>query len=191
MGVTSDEQLLAAFRDGQSSALDRLLERYQDKMLQFVRWRTALPQVEAEDVAQEVFLQAFRSVETYSGRSRFRTWLYGVATHVCNHALRDRARNAAALENSASDIEVVPDGRMGALDILVARERRHAVRAAVWGLETNQRVVLLLRLWEKMSYAEMALVLEVPEGTVKSRVYHARLQLAKVINPMLEEKVES
>ncbi len=194
MGQVSDEQLLTAYRNGQTSALDRLLERYQDRVLQFVRWRTALSPQEAEDVAQDVFLQVFRSAENFAGRSRFRTWLYGVATHVCNHAIRTRARRRDAMAGNAEEMATaiaVPDTRSGILDSLVAEERRHAVRTAVMELDTNQRVVLLLRDWEDLSYSEIAEVLQIPEGTIKSRAYYARLQLAKVLRPVLEEKVES
>ncbi len=193
MEQVSDEQLLAAYRQGQVSALDRLLDRYQNRVLQFVRWRTGLSLAEAEDVAQDVFLQVFRSTESFAGRSRFRAWLYGVAANVCRHAMRARLRREGAMAGSAeaSCAMVVPDHRPDALDSLVARERQHEVRTAVLKLDAVHRVVLLLRDWDDLSYAEMAEVLQVPPGTVKSRVYHARLQLARHLKPVLEERVES
>ena len=78
-----------------------------------------------------------------------------------------------------------PDQRPGVLEQLQIHEREHSVRLAVQQLESKHQVALLLRDWEELSYLEMSDVLNVPVGTVKSRVHHARLQLAQILKPIL------
>jgi len=190
----SDEQLILDHCAGLSGAMDQLLVRYQDRVFQFVRWRTGAVRADAEDLAQDVFLEVFRSAGAFDGRSRFRTWLYAVAGHVCNKWLRSKARRqelgtvggaggAAAL--------AVADLRPNALDDLQRQERDQTVRQTVESLAGPQRVVLLLRDWEDLTYEEMSVVLEVPVGTVKSRVHHARLNLARRLAPVLGREVEA
>ena len=194
MAKITDERLIAAFGAGDAGAMDELLSRYQDRVFQFVLWKTGLARAEAEDLAQEVFLQVFRSIESFTGRSRFRTWLYAVAGHVCNRALRSRSRKQRfeAVDSASEKSDVVqeiPDDRPGVLDLLQAKERDLAVHAAVMELENKHRVALLLRDWEDLSYSEMAEVLKIPAGTVKSRVHNARLQLGRILSPIMEGEV--
>lgn len=195
MKNVSDEQLIAAYGAGDAGAMDRLLDRYQDRVFQFVLWRTGTSRIEAEDLAQEVFLQIFRAAGSFTGRSRFRTWLYSVASHVCYRSVRSRSRRrryevTEDYEGVTETVLLLPDDRLGALDILQKNEREQAVRRAVMQLESRQRVALLLRDWEELSYAEMADVLDIPQGTVKSRVHHARKQLGQILTPMMRGEAE-
>ena len=190
----SDEQLIIDYRAGHTGAMDRLLTRYQDRVFQFVLWRTRADRVEGEDLAQEVLLQVFRSAKSFDGRSRFRTWLYAVAGNVCSRWLRSRSRrppfeaNGNAQGESIDTLEM-PDGTPGAQEALERGERHQAVRSAVRQLEPQHQVVLLLRDWEELSYAEISTVLNIPQGTVKSRLHHARLRLGKLLSPATKGEV--
>lgn len=190
MNHVSDEKLIANHCAGQSGAIDLLLQRYQDRVFQFVLWKTGASTTDAEDLAQEVFLQVFRSAGSFHGKSQFRTWLYSVAGHVCHRWIRTRSRRrkheaeGCSSEQAIASLQVA-DKKKGLLEQMEIDERADAVRLAVQKLEPRHRVVLLLRDWEEMSYIEMADVLDIPVGTVKSRVHHARLQLAKILKPVL------
>ncbi len=185
----SDEDLLASHRTGQAGAMDQLLERYQDRTYQFVLWKTGTNRTEAEDIAQDIFLQVFCSAASFDGRSKFRTWFYSLAGHVCSNWVRtkSRSRHYVSEGNSPEEVAVVldfPDHRPNALEMIQGDERAQAVHLAVQNLDSQHRVVLLLLDWEELSYAEISKVLEIPEGTVKSRVHHARLKLARSLQSL-------
>ncbi len=179
----SDEDLLAEYNAGQTGAMDKILHRYQDRTRRYVIWKTGSSHAEAEDIAQDIFLQVFRSTVSFSGRSRFRTWFYSIAGHVCNKWMRSKSRRRRfiqernSLDGSTSAL-AIPDGRPCALELIENDEQAQAVRDAVQELGSQHRIVLLLLDWEELSYAEISEVLGIPVGTVKSRVHHARLKLA-------------
>lgn len=186
----SDEKLILQHRAGKSGAMDLLLQKYQDRIFQFVMWKTGATRNDAEDLAQDVFLQVFRSSETFQGKARFRTWLYSLASHVCHRWIRTKSRRrkyevAGGISQQAATIGEIADERPGVLEMIQTSERENAVRLAVQKLESKHRVVLLLRDWEELSYSEISEVLAVPLGTVKSRVHHGRLQLAQALKPLL------
>ena len=185
----SDEQLVAAYRRRHADAMEILLARYLDRVRQFVSWKADVRGAEADDLTQEVFLQVFRSIGRFDGRSRFRTWLYGVANNVCLRCIRTTIRRRKVLAASDGSDKVHnaaarPDDGPNALDRLQHEERARAVRTAVAELSPEHRQVLLLAEWEEMSYAEIAQVLTIPVGTVKSRVHHARLRLAGALTDL-------
>jgi len=193
MRSASDEELIGRFRSGKTEALDLLLRRYQDRVFQFVLWKTALSHAEAEDLTQDVFLQVVRSTDSFRGNSRFRTWLYAVAGNVCHRCIRTRSRrrkylaDGCTVQQEAASLEKA-DSKPDILEAMEIEERRASVRAAVSSLESNFQVVLLLRDWEELSYGEIAEVLDIAVGTVKSRVHNARLKLAETLVQSRQER---
>lgn len=180
----SDEELIDRFVHGESAAFAELLERYRDKVFQFACWTlgSGRDRSEAEDATQEVFLQLFRSARSFRHRSKFRTWLYSLARNVCRqHAAKLRRRPFTPWREDAEEDPVleIPDGQPGPLDQIEEEERHRLLRAAVEGLPPHHRGVLLLRDWEDLSYEEIAEVMQVPVGTVRSRLFHARAALAR------------
>jgi RNA polymerase sigma-70 factor (ECF subfamily) len=185
LAAASDEELVDRFVRGESAAFSELLERYRDKVYQFACWNLVSGpegRTEAEDATQEVFLQLFRSARSFRHRSKFRTWLYSLARNVCRqHAAKLRRRPFAPWREEAEDDPAldIPDGEPGPLAQIEEEERQRVLRAAVQGLPAHHRNVLLLRDWEDLSYEEIAEVLQVPVGTVRSRLFHARAALAR------------
>jgi RNA polymerase sigma-70 factor (ECF subfamily) len=174
----------AATRRGQA-AFAELFRRYRERVHRFVRWRmgeAALRPDEVEEITQEVFFQLYRSLAAYRGRSSFRTWLYGLAHNVCRHQRRRRGRRLRferPEDSVGSDSWTeVPDLAPGALDRLESGELRRRVHRRVSELAPIYRDVLVLRDWEDLSYAEIAEALEIPVGTVRSRLFQARARLA-------------
>jgi RNA polymerase sigma-70 factor, ECF subfamily len=154
-----------------------------------VRCRLGPSSLWAEDVAQDVFVEVHRSARTFQERSSFKTWLYAIAVNVCRDHLRrqgtpaDRqARDAEAVDSLAT----LPDESLDPLQRFEQDERSALVHAAIERLTPTLRIVLQLRDGEDMNYNEIAHVLAVPVGTVRSRLHNARAALAKELLGCLE-----
>ncbi len=124
----------------------------------------------AEELAQEAFARVFAKRKDYQPTGRFSTWLWRIAVNLCYDELRRRKRR---------DAEPAPDVS------LLDQERGELVRAALMKLPEAYRTVLVLRHYENMKFREIAAVLDVPEGTVKSRMAEALTQMARLLKPVL------
>lgn len=184
--AATDEALARELARGSAAAFEALLERYRDRVFQFVLWHLDSPPAAgrdlAEELTQEIFFQLYRSAASFRHRSGFRTWLYSLARNVCRHHRRKHRRELPAggceeAERAPAFTPSPPDP----LERLAHAEDQARVRQAVATLPPQQRVVLVLRDWEELSYAEIAQVLEVPLGTVRSRLHHGRSTLAKLL----------
>jgi RNA polymerase sigma-70 factor, ECF subfamily len=179
----SDERLLRAAAGGDAHAFEDLLARYRDRLLAVVRLRLGPRSLWVEDVAQEIFLQVHRGAPRFERRSTVRTWLFGVAINVCREHLR-RERRSMANGHDQPDEAVLAELPATSLDPLMCLERTERdalIREAMSTLGARHRLVLHLRETEDMTYAEMAEVLQVPIGTVRSRVHNARAALAQAL----------
>lgn len=176
----SDEALVARAGAGDTAAFERLVGRYRDRIYQFVLWQPGVDDTLADDITQEVFLQLYRATAQFRGRSRFRTWLYSLARNVCRNQLRRYRRLGCgrAAAEPESVLAGLADQRPGPLARCERSEAAERVARAVDELPEPFRSALLLREWEEMSYAEIAAVLGVPVGTVRSRLHKARARLA-------------
>ncbi len=189
--AATDEELVARFVAGESSAFEEILGRYRDRVYQLVRWYPGTDAQEAEEVAQEVFVQVYRSARRFRGRSKFRTWLFALTRNVCRHQLRLRSRASKRrirVDAEETDLRQLPDGGPGPLDQIELDERRELLRRAVERLDPLYRTVLMLRDWEELSYREIAEVLGIPLGTVRSRLHNARAALAAELKPCLRSR---
>jgi len=134
----------------------------------------------AEEIAQEAFLRAWQRLQTYKPQYSFRNWLYSIAAHLaCDHQ-----RQAQPLADADLDAEPAPGA--GPEDDLQARQRIEKVRQSVLALPPASRAVLVLREYEGLAYAEIASVLDIPLGTVMSRLNYARSQLRSALKQELE-----
>jgi RNA polymerase sigma-70 factor (ECF subfamily) len=137
---------------------------------------------EAEDVAQQTFFLAFQAWSRFEGKSKPDTWLFRIAVNVCRRHLMDRHRRRAAVPAPESDAR--PD------DAVLARERREAVSRAMELLAPDQRLVLTLFCVDGLSHSQIAEILECPEGTVWSRLYHAKKSLLEKLEAAEVNHVE-
>lgn len=177
----SDEALLRLYADGDDRAFARLLERYRAPVAHLVASSLGSG-LWTEDVVQDVFVQVHRSARTFEGRSSFKTWLYGIALNLCSdQRRRQRARPADRALDAADDdrLDTLPDLSLDPLQTLERDELRALVVAALERLGPGHRIVLQLRDGEDLSYEEIAHVLGVPVGTVRSRLHNARAALAR------------
>lgn len=179
MEQRTDEQLLAAYLDGDAGAFRTLIERHQDVLLRFLLRFTGSRQL-AEDVFQETFLQVHLSGDTFDTSRRFRPWLFTIAANKARDHMR-RAGRRSMLDLSAPlaggdgktyldlmEVDVdAPDARLDDM------ERDQLVQKALNELPDHLREILLMAYFQKLSYQAIADELEIPLGTVKSRLHAA------------------
>ncbi len=190
-----EEALVEQARAGDLAAFGRLASRYQDRVLNTC-WRICGRLEDAEDLAQETFLHALEAIGTFQGRSRFYTWLYRIAVNLAISHRRRRAR-AVRLSLHGSDGAFIGDqaaalvGRVssepqGPPAKLSARETERRLVQGLEELDDDHRAVVVLRDIEGLDYERIAEVLEVPIGTVKSRLHRARMELRRYLKPAME-----
>ena len=170
-----------------------LVETYQHKLFNTVLRMTG-NQDDALDIVQDVFLKAYRSLDKFRGRAKIYTWLYRIAVNTALSFRRSAAvqmsRSSVSLdedlrhEDSESRREVA-DERYEASSTLGNRETRQRVSEAIAGLEPELRTVVVLRDVEELNYEDIAEILEVPKGTVKSRLHRGRLALRDKLKEFL------
>jgi RNA polymerase sigma-70 factor (ECF subfamily) len=175
-----DAELVARARGGDRAAFDELVLRHEDRVFNMAL-RMLGNADDALDLAQEVFLSAYRALKGFESKALFSTWLYRVTVNRCRDEMRRRAtvkhtrpRPLGALRD-ADDPPEDPEARAASpVDAAVARESHGIVAAAVAALPDDAREALVLRDVEGLAYEEIAEILDVPVGTVRSRLHRAR-----------------
>jgi RNA polymerase sigma-70 factor (ECF subfamily) len=187
----SDEDLLAQFRRGRSETFGVLVRRYERELYGYLR-RYLGDSTLAEDVFQNTFLQLYKKLDQYEAGRPVRPWLYTIATHQAIDALRRNGRHqSVSLDQNR---EEMPNGEVHSLvDLLETRgpgpseraedeERRESIRASVDRLPDLFRQVVVLAYYQGLKYREIADILEIPVGTVKSRLHAALAKLQEAWN---------
>ena len=182
-----DAELLRRARGGEIEAFGQLVEQYQDYVFNVVYHLVGGDRGEAEDIAQEVFIRAYRHLDGFEGRARFSTWLYGIALN-CVRTLwrRRRRRGSVSMDSLRENDGGWPDPQAdqdGPEESALRNERVSAVRSAIAGLDDDLREVIVLRDIQGLAYEEIAGSLDVALGTVKSRIHRARAALKEVLGP--------
>jgi RNA polymerase sigma-70 factor (ECF subfamily) len=174
-----DLSLVRRVQAGERAAYDLLVLKYQHKVVKLVMRYVRNP-ADAEDVAQEAFIKAYRALPQFRGDSAFYTWLYRIAINTAKNALVSRERNLAAYEIDAHSHEEGADmsGRLKDPEtpegLALSEEIRDIVQAAIGALPEDLRTAIVLRELEGLSYEEIAATMQCPVGTVRSRIFRAR-----------------
>jgi RNA polymerase sigma-70 factor (ECF subfamily) len=190
-----DRELVDRARMGDAGAFEALVRRYQSWVFTLALRMVGEP-AEAEDMAQEIFLKAYRGLRGFKGASRFSTWLYSIASHHClNHvqALRRRpsaSRRGAEHQNASNNdppaaVDRLPDGAPRADALLEQADLARIVQAELARLTEDHRIILVLRDIQGLSYEEIAETLGLELGTVRSRLHRARLEMKTRLAPHL------
>jgi len=188
------ERLVA--RDEQ--AFTTLVRAYERRVFALV-FRMIGNRAEAEDLAQEVFVQVFKAIGSFRGDSKLSTWIYRIAVNLCkNRSKYLRVRHAGQEEEleAAQERAALGDGRGASLtrverpdEMAAGKQVERIVQQAILELEPSFRECLVLRDVEDLSYEEIGAITGLPEGTVKSRIHRARAQLKELVERALGEKI--
>jgi RNA polymerase sigma-70 factor (ECF subfamily) len=171
---TTDQELIAAVRDGSEAAFASLVDRYKDRLFRLLS-RYCRDQVECEDLAQDVFLKVFRKLDTFQGGSAFFTWLYRIAVNTAtDHLARASSRRLRLVEDGVLELGDRDHAADNPAAPLLARELAQVTRAILDRLPEKYRTILILREYEGLSYLEIRDVLQCNLGTVESRLFRAR-----------------
>ena len=190
MDARDEAELIRRLQQRDERAFVLCVRTYQDKVYGLI-YRMLGNHAEAQDVAQEVFVTVFKSIDSFRGESKLSTWLYRIAANHCKNRikyLRRRAHKATteldahaerALQSSPSS--TLGEGQAGPAEVLEGAQLEQIVQRAINKLDEEPRLLLVLRDVEEMSYEEIMQVTGLPEGTVKSRLHRARQALKEEI----------
>jgi len=191
--AASEAALIERCRRHDVVAFGKFVDLYQNRVFGFVK-RMVPTQEQAEDVTQEVFIRAFQSFGRFDARSSVRTWLFRIAHNLCIDRARkaDRTPTQVGLVDPDEGEETfdIADERWQPEQLAMDAELMDAVEEAIRSMSEKLRSVLLLHDREDMAYEEIAQMLEVPVGTVKSRIFLARAHLQNALKGYLERDGE-
>jgi RNA polymerase sigma-70 factor (ECF subfamily) len=175
----SDLSLVQRVQRGDKGAFDVLVLKYQHKVVKLVMRYVRNP-AEAEDIAQDAFIKAYRALPQFRGDSAFYTWLYRIAINTAKNAVVARDRNPVDfdLDMTNNDESYEMQGRLKDSEtpeaLVLTDEIRTTVNAAIANLPEDLRTAIVLRELEGLSYEEIAATMDCPVGTVRSRIFRAR-----------------
>jgi RNA polymerase sigma-70 factor, ECF subfamily len=187
----SDLSLVRRVQRGDKGAFDALVLKYQHKVVKLVMRYVRNP-AEAEDVAQEAFIKAYRALPQFRGDSAFYTWLYRIAINTAKNAVvsRDRSPVDFDLDAQNSDESYDMQGRLKDSEtpegLVLTDEIRSTVNAAIDALPEDLRTAIVLRELEGLSYEEIAAAMGCPVGTVRSRIFRAREAIDRRLREVFE-----
>ena len=187
----SDLSLVRRVQRGDKGAFDALVLKYQHKLVKLVMRYVRNP-AEAEDIAQEAFIKAYRALPQFRGDSAFYTWLYRIAINTAKNAVvsRDRSPIEYDLDRHNSDESYEMHGRMKDSEtpegLVLTDEIRSTVNAAIDSLPEDLRTAIVLRELEGLSYEEIAAAMDCPVGTVRSRIFRAREAIDRRLREVFE-----
>jgi len=182
--VSDDAQLIAETLAGHTAAFGKLVLEYQDRLYNTVV-HVAGNVEDARDIVQETFAQAFLKLDTFKGHSAFYTWIYRIALNLAAGHRRKR-KPMGSIEHNREQFGMDPvDNCNGPLDQLDQEDRCRQVRHAMAQLSEEHRTVLVLREIEGCDYETIAGILDLPIGTVRSRIHRARIELRDQLKEVL------
>lgn len=182
----TERALIARCKNGEVGAFDELFKRYEKRVFNCA-YHISGNYNDACDISQEAFIRVFNSIQTFRGDANFLTWIYRIVTNVyLDERKKSKAHRQTSLdefieleENSVS--RQIVDDRPVPAEIVETKERAAVVREAIASLPEYQRAIVTLYHVDNLSYDEIADILRLPIGTVKSRLNRARLALAEIL----------
>ncbi len=192
-----DTDVVLRCQSGETDAFEVLVERHQKRMLN-IAYRMLGDYAEACDIVQEAFLSAYRSIRTFRRQAKFSSWLYGIVLNHSKNRLKQIAGRSRHETQSIDDPVELKNGNVSrqmadcgetVADGLEKREMEEAVQGCIDALEGEYKAVLVLRDLQGFSYEEIGGMLNLPEGTVKSRLFRARAALKDRLVEVLGDRL--
>ena len=179
----TDEELMAQFQEGNENAYLEIVERFKDRLFMFI-YRFVGDADLAEDLVQDTLVKVYTHRHAYREIARFSTWIYTIAGNLARTELRKRKRRAtfsmSTLGFGDKDYEV-PSRDYAPSETMEGEETEKHIRMALGKLPLHFRTVIILRDVQELSYEEISKIMQIPLGTVKSRVNRARLKLQEIL----------
>jgi RNA polymerase sigma-70 factor (ECF subfamily) len=184
-----DHELVVRVQKGDKAAFDLLVRKYQHKIAKLVS-RYVYDRSEVEDVTQEAFIKAYRAIKGFRGESAFYTWLYRIAINSAKNHLVAQSRQVPGSDIDAEEAELSDvSGVLREVNTpehaLLTSEIADTVRTAIEALPEDLRTAIVLREIEGLSYDEIAVAMDCPIGTVRSRIFRAREAIDRELKPLL------
>lgn len=177
LDAADDRALVHTCLGGRREAFDVIVERHQRQVYQLC-YRFAGNHEDASDLAQDVFIRAYRGLHSFKGQAAFSTWLYRIAVNVCLNRVGARTQKWTTLDAAEQ-----PDVREERADARILRgERAAAVRAAIARLPKKQRAALILRVYHDLPHDQIAAIVGTSVGAVKANFFHALANLKKLLS---------
>lgn len=189
----SDNELITRFLGGSEEAFNRLVLKHQRRAYN-IAYRFLASHEDALEVAQDAFVRAYRSLGRFKGRASFKTWLYKIILNLARNRHRWRASRGeskkVSLDNpkqyeDSEGAREIEDRMLSPMRAIGGREIGQEIQRGLMQLAAEHRQAIILRHIEGLSYAEMSEVLQCAEGTVKSRLHRARLELREALRDLL------
>jgi RNA polymerase sigma-70 factor (ECF subfamily) len=190
-----ERMLLGRLVKRDEDAFNEIVRSYSDRVYNLVLRLVGSP-AEAEDIAQEVFVTVFKSIETYRGEAKLSTWILRIAANHSKNRIKYLARRRTTgqeLRDGTDATEMADEGKAPAQShfaapdmVLEAAETERIMQQAIAQLEEEQRLLVVLRDVEELSYDEIVEITRLPEGTVKSRLHRARMALKDLLEGKLK-----
>ena len=190
--IATDQQLVARVQKGDSRAFDMLVLKYQHKIFSLIS-RYVRDADEVQDVAQEAFIKAYRSLPGFRGDSAFYTWLYRIAINTAKNHLVSRSRRPPGSDVELEDAEYFESGS-GLRTIetpenaLFGEELKAVVQDAISALSEDLRTAITLREFDGLSYEDIADIMDCPVGTVRSRISRAREAIDVLVRKQMDSE---
>lgn len=165
----NDQILVEKFKGGDRTAFEELVLKYQ-KEIYFLAYRMVLNKEDAADVVQETFVQIFRKIHQFRSASTFKTWLYRVSINRCKNFLRTLKKNQGSVP---LEDYVVTDPNDSQLDVLLKNEKVNLISETIEKLPKKRKVILILRIYQELSYEEIAEIVGGSVGSARVNFYHA------------------
>jgi len=185
----TDLALVKKYLAGDDNAFEALFRKYQTSVFNIVSRMTRGE--DAYDLTQDVFCHVLRALHTFRGDSKFSTWLYSIARNVCLNRLRRlncvKEESLDSMLEDQSFTDYLPDESADVERIVETREIQRAVNSVLAMLPTEQRLLIILRDFEQLSYEEISLVTEMSLSNVKSRLHRARMAFKDKMKPYLDQ----
>jgi RNA polymerase sigma-70 factor (ECF subfamily) len=181
-----ERSLLRRLRDRDERAFRELVDEHRDRVFN-ITYRMLGNRAEAEDVAQEVFIAVFKTIDQFREESKFSTWLYRVTVNHCKNRIKYLARRHDRDKDELDETSQQTNGAVTGVPVraaqpdkaLASAQMEKLLQEAIAALDPEQRQVVILRDVEELSIEEICEITELPDGTVKSRLHRARLVLRK------------
>ena len=189
--LQSDEELIAAFQQGQTEAFNLLVGRYKDQLMNYV-FRYLGDYDQADDVVQETFIRVYRKKDSYKPVAKFSTWLYTIATNLAKTQLRRRKSHAIfSISRHSGDHQEkdydIPDQSSATDSQADSTLKQEIIQKALDSISPKYREIVILCDVQELTYEEICKITELNIGTVKSRLNRGRVKLQKLLKDLVDE----